>query len=609
MRDFMILRWPPVAKEREARLRARAAILEASGYERLLDWRGVLILARRGGLDFPAVVAPDGWGVLFGMAFRRGAAAAGRIASLDASVAVRWAESGGEALVGEVWGAFAAFLVDKGRDHLHVVPAPTGAVPLFHAELDGGHAVFSDVEVYARMGGPLDVEGAEVEAFIRYPNRFSIATALRDVRRIFPGTCLTLPREGSGTRLLWRPADPDHTRVDDVENGMRLRSALEETCAALVTSRPHTLHRLSGGLDSSVVLSVLARTAPAGALTAVHDYPIGHGEGDERASARRAAQHLGVGLIENAIDPVDVDYSRMLDMPLAPSPAPTLLTWANAQPSICGAGIDGALATSGQGGDHVFYRGRGAAAPADVWRDGLGLGAFWREALRSARRSRLSVWSLLAEAVRTGALGRAFDLSRHLRREGQSKAMADATAAEHATLPWLEDHRLMPPGVVHRLMLLIDAQTYFGPTQLAARFSLAPPLLFEPVIEAAFRVPSYAMCVAGLDRGLARMTFAAELPAEIVYRRAKGQTTRFVAAILRRNRDFLMDVLCGGRLVERELVDADRVREMILSGVRADAVQPTALTPLISAEMWLRSVERAKAKFVGASAGPQALMA
>ncbi|WP_135212791.1 asparagine synthase-related protein [Vitreimonas flagellata] len=593
MRDFLVLRWRPIDKERETKLRAHAALAEQHGYESLLDWRGMLIMARPNGLDFSPVLLPNGRGVLFGMAFRRQAPSEGRIQSVEAQDAANWAESGGEKLIRDIWGAYAAFLVDKGRDHLHVVPSPTGAFPLFSAPISGGYAVFASAQVFADIGGALNIDAPELDAFLRYPNRFTSATGFRDVRRILPGTCLTLPREGQSTCSLWRPPHADAARVDTARNAEDLRRALEDVCGAFAKARPNILHRLSGGLDSSVVLSMLKRTASPDALVAVHDYGIGPGEGDERAYARLVARHLGVKLIENHIDPRDVDYTRMLDMPLAAAPAPTLLTWANARSSVLSAGLEDALVTSGQGGDHVFYRGRGSCGPADAWRDGSGLSGFWREAMTSARRSRVSVWSILPESVRTGPLHGAFDLPRHLAREGQAKAEARLTAREHGALPWLEGYRKRHPGAVHRALLLADAQTYFGPSQLADSFPLAPPVLFEPVIEALFRIPSYAMNADGLDRGLVRSAFANELPTEIVYRRTKGQTTRFVSAILRRNRDFLVDVLRRGRLAERGLIDGEAVVDMISASARPDATQPSALTPLICAELWLRSVERA----------------
>ena len=75
------------------------------------------------------------------------------------------------------------------------------------------------------------------------------------------------------------------------------------------------LHRLSGGLDSSIVAGCLGRASTQPRI-ACYTYFNPHGRSDERPWARLAAEHAGFEHLEYPIVPAEISLRR----PGAPSP-------------------------------------------------------------------------------------------------------------------------------------------------------------------------------------------------------------------------------------------------------------------------------------------------
>src|SRR5690606_11897165 len=136
------------------------------------------------------------------------------------------------------------------------------------------------------------------------PRLVTRRTALKGVSEVLAGERLTWGRTTFERALAWRP-DRIEPRFegDNCEVAAKgLRASVEASAQAWSTwarIRGNAIaHRLSGGLDSSIVLAALAAIPDRGEIICFNEFPSGAPEGDERLQAREAAALHGCELVE-----------------------------------------------------------------------------------------------------------------------------------------------------------------------------------------------------------------------------------------------------------------------------------------------------------------------
>jgi asparagine synthase (glutamine-hydrolysing) len=591
------MRWPPADGSRMRRARAMADALRARSdqWRELLHWRGVMILAHVEAHDGRLIELPDHGGAIFGGLFRTEGRQARSVAWVDEAESSRFALHEARVLFSEYWGDYVAFIVDRARDALHVARDPLGGKPCYIQESDGLIICFSDpAELAPIVDFRLDVE--RVGLFLGYAYLSARATALQGVSELWPGHVLHMSRTGQSLECAWRPPRAS------LERPAPQADELSDIAAACVSARAQgatrILHRLSGGLDSSIVLGLLCQARAREAVLAINVASRLSPEGDERTFARLACARHGVELLEIELDPADVDYARLLHAPLSASPSRAELGYGEAvHDAALGAyaGRPDVLVTSGQGGDHLFHRSRTPLIAADAVRLGAPLSEVLQVSMETARMGGVSLWRVLGEVLRHG-LGRApLDLAAQFPSEiGGLTAQTEAAVAAHMDHPWLEGWRARPANETRRVLSLVHALHYHAPNPISRRFQAAPLLLSQPIAEWAMAQPGHVLTAGGVERGLYRRTFANLVPAEVAKRLSKGETTRHFAATIRRNRDFLNDLLPRGRLVDAGLIGAADMRALL---ARLDQLNVAALSTvlhLLAAETWIVRWERAR---------------
>lgn len=281
---------------------------------------------------------------------------------------LRW---GHERALERLNGMFALAFFDQAERRLLLARDRFGEKPLYYA-VHGGRLVFaSEAGALARHGNlPLDLDPEAVELYLTFgwiPAPWSIYRAIRKL----PHASYLLARAGdveaggAGARgdvaapvryyrLEDRIAGAEAARGggenrDDVE---AVRVALEGAVRSRLESDVPLGAFLSGGIDSSAVVTVMARALP----TPPHTYSVsvpGSPYFDEGPSARRLAEELGARHVE-----VPVTAGRLLEEvpralssfgePFADSSAiPCSVVAAEARRGLT-------VALSGDGGDEVF---------------------------------------------------------------------------------------------------------------------------------------------------------------------------------------------------------------------------------------------------------------
>lgn len=598
MSRFICLRWPPAEHALGRQAVRLAERLEADGaqWRRLIVWRGVIVMCAGG----PAFVCERGYAAIIGDLFRRDETAPGP-AALSPQQTLAAAETGGRLLIQDFFGGYVAFLADHARDDIHVLRDPTAACPCWVGSIGAIRVVFSHACDFAALGGALDIAERRLAGFLLQPRLAMRASGFDGVEEIFGGERLTLGRDYERREAVWRLAPPEAApmRFDQARDCMR--AEVLRCVSAWAAGKARIALKLSGGLDSSIVLSCLRQASPHAEIVCVNLYSRAAPEGDERLFAKAAANAAGQAFVALETRPEEVRYERVLDAPLFPAPVRSVLDWASAEIVDRIAALNAEALLSGQGGDHVFHRSRTPLIAADAVREGMRLSDWGEVALDTAHVSGQSVWAVGAAALKHGLMRRPFDLYALWRRERRLIKHPDWSVLEDlAAHPWLEGWRAMPAGHAMRVALLLDAVCYNDPTLLRTRIPCIAPLFSQPIIDLSMQLAPRIMTAGGVDRALLRAAFSDDLPQIIKERQTKGETTRYFAAVIAGNRSVLSDLLLGGGLRERRLIDVHAVERAL----RMDATSNEGVNDLLillAAEAWLHSVDRAKAATLDAA--------
>ena len=115
------------------------------------------------------------------------------------------------------------------------------------------------------------------------------------------------------------------------------------------------------------------------------------------------------------------------------------------------------------------------------------------------------------------------------------------------------------------------------------------PLLSQPLIETALRIPLPLLLSGGRTRGLARRAFVDYAPTAILNRELKGQTSSYTLSLLRDASKFIAQLLLDGLLLEHRLVRREALVDVLLDDfpIAADTFFP--LFACVAAEIWMRS--------------------
>lgn len=520
-------------------------------------------------------------GVVLGTLFpRHGHGPPRPIFDLSAQEARRILAVGDACLLEAYWGRYVSVL-PCGATKIRVLRDPSGAQPCYYAHLGNGLLVASDATLLLATG--LIASGIDWRAVGRHHLRNGLptpTTALENICELLPGCSLDVPG-GRDQEPRWSPWDHVATKADlpDEQISNRLRRTIINSTEALTSGCDYLLVSVSGGLDSSIVASCLARDRHAiQCVTMYTDDPAG----DERAYARLLCRALDLLLIERRYRVEDVDIAAAVS-PHLPRPIGRTVNQVFERIHVDiarSAGIDAFV--SGNGGDNVFGYSQSAAAIADRWLDqGLSRGVF-----RTLRDVCQQTGSSLVEAVQ-GAIR--LRRRRHYQWRPQPAFLHREmlmTPSEEYDHPWLRSPCGSLPGKAAHIAALLRVQPLLEPARSAA----APvfyPLISQPVIEACLAIPSWAWRTGGRDRAVARDAFAQDLPDAIIRRRIKGGPDGFSAAIIRYHRAEIRMRLLEGNLAQHNIIDRAAIEAVLRPERPIQAAEQARILDLLDTEAWV----------------------
>ena len=493
--------------------------------------------------------------------------------------------SRGRTLVEDFWGRYIAFMQEP-NGATRVLRDPSGTLPCFLTRHAGVSIVFSwleDILQDLRRVPPPRVNWDGLAGHLLFGELAGHETALEDVTQILPGEVVELgmPAENRERReQLWSAAGfARMAREEELETSTsRLRNTVRGCARSWASCYERILLRLSGGVDSSILLSCLDQGSTPSHVTCLNLHSRGS-DSDERRYARLAAARAGRELIER-----ERDAAFRLETILKVARTPTPGNYVGRM----SAHIDAQLADehaatalfTGSGGDQLFFEIPRWWPAADYLRcRGLDRG-FVSAAMDAARLGRVSVWATTASAFAERLRPTLPWLQGHQDLPLIGPTAADMTAsAERFIHPELLQATDLPLAKATQTFYLLHPTPYYDPFHVGDALETVNPLLSQPLVELCLQLPTWVLTHGGYGRALARRAFAADLPREIATRRSKGGMEEHIKTILTRNIDFARSMLLDGEMVRRGLLDRVRVEEA-LSG------RPTTL-PIPSGQLHL----------------------
>ena len=536
----------------------------------------------------------------------------------DGEVILHLYEEKGDAAVAELDGMFAFALWDARKRRLLLARDRAGKKPLFFHDGKKLFAFASEVKaLLAHAEVPHERDAGALPLFLTYGYVPTPGTFYRGIRALPPAHMLVATEAGTEepTRY-WRArfssgwSDRDNTGsvasapasgpLRDAEAEERFLKLLQAAVERRLVADVPLGAFLSGGLDSSSVVALMARAASGRIKTFTIGF-AGHTEYDERAHARVVAERFATEHTEFVVEPKALDLVDRLvfhhDGPFGDSSAvPTYLLSELTRTRVT-------VALNGDGGDEVFagyLRLYGGALSERVPRAAFGALASLLGLLPEPvdRKHPLRFAKRFAEAGRLPLLERYLrwnayftdDLPRLLRPELASSLdrdrLLESFAASYAA----------GTGSTLARLLQLNFETYLADDLLVKmdRMSMAhalearSPFLDTALVEFGAALPDRLRMRFGKGKLLLRRAMREILPPQILARGKMGFGAPLGAWFRSDLQGFVRERLLDATSPVYEYLRRDAVEAVIARHATARADLSAQIWALLTLESWLR---------------------
>jgi len=516
-------------------------------------------------------------------------------------IAALYAEFG-DAAFERMRGMFAVAIWDAPRRRLVLARDRVGKKPLYYMQ----HAdrFFFASEAKAILAALPHAPGISTRALVEFLTFGYVAgddAAFAGMTRVAPGAMVVLePPQRPRVVRYWtwpRPPDAERQQPEYVD---RLAAELDEAVRIRLRSDVPLGAFLSGGLDSAVVLALMAKHS----ASPVQAFSIGFGdpEYDEVEEASVTARAFGADHHVWQVTPDGMMIAERLaacyDEPFADASAiPTFLVSELARKHVT-------VCLTGDGGDELFAGyvpytqalGRSTTAASRGMRALAGLGARCLPA-HARGKGRLSTaalgpeaWFVWRRTVFPDFLLRriaAPDLVRDIDALPEDDAVAGLVGAHGPLLGRLQrwdQHHYLPGDI----LVKVDRAT------MAHSLEARCPLLDHRVVELAAQQPAWRHGSATSTKQLFKQVAARWLPADILARPKKGFGVPlrrwFAGGAIAWARDILLD----RRTSERGWIDSRETARLLDQHARGRRDHGKRIWALVCLELWARRhVDRA----------------
>jgi asparagine synthase (glutamine-hydrolysing) len=599
MDRFVAMIWDQEDLARQSRVNSWSETLlrQSPKWTRVLDAPGLRVFSHHHRGDGPVVTRWQGDdGVVIGVLFERGGERKGRVQNLDRREALEVAISRGDRLIRNYWGNYVAIWREACTRKSTVLRDPCAAVPCFMTRQHGIELLFAHAEDVAGFRGlSFTIDWTFLQAFLIWDYFATRHTGLREAKEVQAGQRVEIANDGE-KRFSWAwdgvevASEPNMQSFDEAR--AELRATAEMCFAGWGKEYRNIIVRLSGGLDSSIVLNLLRSVSDA-KITAQHLVAVGY-EAYEQKLARLSAAKAGVELMEPQV-PAGTDFRRMLNMDRLMRPTLHMTNPELDDILIRSAETQGADAfMGGKGGDQLFMqRSGGAHALSDfVQLNGLRW-SLWRVAYETAMLRQSSVWKAVTDTIDSALLHRAWRPNAFLQDERRNRGrplrqeIVDAIPDSYLAHPWLVSAARLPHGASGRVSSVVTLSDQHVRQGYGFAHDAIFPFFCQPLVEFVLRTPTYVFGRDGLDRALERLAFADLIPDPVFRRTSKGGVSHTMLKQLSQNADFCRELILDGALARHGWIDRSKVEQMLTEESMMHGVGAVFIRTLAAVEAWI----------------------
>jgi asparagine synthase (glutamine-hydrolysing) len=509
-------------------------------------------------------------------------------------------EEHGDDLARELRGMFGFVVWDDPRRRLVVARDRLGIKPMYYATV-GDVLVFAS-ELKSLLASGLVEPSLDLEALDAYLSLGFFPgprTPIAGVAKLMPGHVLTVEDGRVATRAYWHYPEPASERGPQPsapQTAERLLALLDESVELRLMADVPLGAMLSGGLDSSLIVALMARRSK----TPVRTFSIGFagtGEQNELADAREVSQLWGTEHheIELALDEPTVDIAELvwhLDEPLADLSSLGFY-------ALCRlARQHVTVALSGQGADELLagYRKHRAAALSGAYRRMTGAPGMLLA--RTLARGPESIARPARALGAPDAVSRLLASGAHL--DGASRsalargalAAQDGGAARRAVAGALGGVRAgaLPEALYldAKLGLVDDMLHYFDRASMAHSLEVRVPFLDHHLVEFCATIPAEQKLRRFTEsKHVLKLAARGLVPDRIIDKPKIGFFNRSVSAWLQAQaQDSVSSYLLDPGACYTDLLDRGEVERLVRDG-RPESTYP--VLAILMLEVWMRT--------------------
>lgn len=525
----------------------------------------------------------------------------------DTEVIIHLYEELGPECVRELRGMFAFAIWDSKRQRLFLARDRVGIKPLYYCQTGDTFYFASEIKaIIADPAVPRKTYVPAIRSFLSFTYVPGEDTLLQSIRKLLPGHYLVAENGAVTQRQYW---DLKFTRD---RWSLSYEDAVEELHELLLaTVRDHMIADvpvgilLSGGIDSSGVLSLAARDASRQIKT----FTVGFDGGnvvDERPYARLMAQRYQTEAHEITISEAEFwdflpDYIWHMEEPVCEPPAVALhYVTKLARQHV-------KVLLSGEGGDEAFAGYPNYPNTMRLERLGAALGPLARLAGSASQLSgdlfgepRLQRYGYaLGRPLRDYYFSRTASPASFFNLPAQPLFTPDflrqvnGSAATHRIAALLEAVKTEP---LLNQMLYVDTKTWLPDDLLvkadkmtmANSVELRVPLLDHKVLEFAASLPPEFKVRGKETKRLLKAALIKQLPPEVINRRKAGLPVPYESWLRQGLRSRIEELLLSDRALSRGYFEKSRLARLLQHGSRQPP-HPKTVFCLLVLELWHRA--------------------
>jgi asparagine synthase (glutamine-hydrolysing) len=540
----------------------------------------------------------------------------------DTEVIVHAWEAWGEQCVQRFRGMFVFALWDRNRQTLFLARDRLGVKPLYYALLPNGQLVFASElkSLLVHPDLPRDMDPLAVEEYFAYGYIPEPRSIFKDVYKLSPGHRLTVQHGNPMPAPVeyWDVSFKSPVSITEQEAGEELIHRLRESVKIRLLSEVPLGAFLSGGVDSSAVVAMMAGISPEPVVTC--SISFGDAAFNESEYAKTVADQYHTQHHVEQVDPDDISLvdrlAMVYDEPYADSSAmPTYRVCELARKTVT-------VALSGDGGDesfggyrryrwHVHEEKLRSALPLGLRRPVFGLlgrlypKADWAPRMFRAKATFEALARNSVEAYFHGVSIMHDDMRKCLFSSQLQRELQGYTAVEvlkrHAARAGTDHPLSLVQYLDLKTYLVGDINTKVDRASMAHGLEVREPLMDHTLVEWVASLAPDLKVHRGEGKYLLKKALEPYLPAAILYRRKMGFAVPLAQWFRGPLRKSVHDAVLGPVLAQTGWFNAPYLRQLVEDHQSGRRDHSAPLWTLMMFESFLRNVMSVQPAAAGSS--------